>query len=168
MKLTVVIALLALNTLTAHAQLVAPATPPRAVQDANMIVMDRGSKLEILPTARALPEVSSMAVNRHQIIEARTDAPVSNKQLGVVFNHAMQQTGFFTGEIAFKAKAGVEPLSILEQGLRPKRLGKTDVYFVRATTPRQFKSVLMALQGRPTLEWVEPNIIYGAHDLRDL
>ena len=156
--------LLALTALPVRGQLIVPTTPPRPIQDATMVFMDRGSQLEILPTARAVPQGSKAGVVHHHVEQATAGTPVSNKQLGVVFNHAMQQTGFFTGEIAFKPKVGVDARSIVEQGLRPKQLGKTEIYVVRATTPGQFKSVLKGLQDRTTLEWVEPTIIYGALD----
>ena len=140
---------------------------PRTVQaiaDPSMVVMDRGAKLEIFPTKRATQ--LSDGPNRiiHHITTTSASAPISAHQLGVVFNHAMQQQGYISGEIAFKVKAG-QPFSgnpALYPGL--KEITKPAVYVVNARTPAEFIKVLKRLQSRSDLEWVEPTVTYGPSD----
>lgn len=94
---------------------------------------------------------------------ANADSAIGPLQLGVVFNHAMQQQGYISGEIAFKMKAGQMPSgfpSSLYAGL--KKITNPDVYVVNTRTPAEFVTVLKRLQARGDLEWVEPTIIYGA------
>jgi hypothetical protein len=148
----------------AEAQLQIPPQTARPVADASMVIMDRGSQLEILPTSRAVPkDQSNGGVSRHRVVRMAVNAPINAAQLGVVFNHAMQQEGYFTGEIAFKMKAGEGTANLgLQRSL--KKLGSSDAYVTRARTPKEFISLLKSLQNRSDLEWVEPTIIYGARE----
>ena len=146
-----------------HAQLQAPTRVIQPVQNPANVVIDRGVKLEIFPTQRALPGADSSG--RQVVKNVRTvseDSPIGPMELGVVFNHAMQQQGYISGEIAFKMKAG-QKLSGFSASSYPglKKITNPEVYVVNARTPAEFMAVLKRLQGRNDLEWVEPTVIYG-------
>ena len=157
---------LLLATDTAIAQLHAPERVLPQVADPSMVVMDRGAKLEVFPTKRATASIDSSgrAVVRHVAIASAT-APIGPKQLGVVFNHAMQAQGYITGEIAFKMKPG-HTASGLRAALYPglKRITEPEVYVVNARTPVEFIAMFKRLQHRSDIEWVEPTVTYGAAD----
>jgi hypothetical protein len=146
-----------------HAQLHAPAKTLRAVADESMVVMDRGAKLEVLPTQRAIPQAdrSGRAI-AHRMVTARAADAIDPHRLGVVFNHAEQQQGYITGEIAFKMKADL--IFTGSRALYPglKRITTPEVYVVNARTPAEFIHVLKRLQARNDIEWVEPTVTYGA------
>ena len=139
--------------------------PPRTLQpisDPAMVVMDRGAKLEVLPTKRATQTVDSTGVKVvHRVTAASASTPIGPSQLGVVYNHAMQAQGYITGEIAFQVKGG-HPFtgpSTLYPGL--KQIKAHGVYVVNARTPGEFIKVLKRLQARSDMEWVEPTVEYG-------
>jgi hypothetical protein len=139
--------------------------PPRTVQavsDPSMVVMDRGAKLEVFPTRRAMPTLSSSGQKIVQeVANASASAPIGPQQLGVVFNHAMQQKGYITGEIVFKVKGGHAFSGSGTQYPGLKEITKPAVYAVNARTPAEFITVLKRLQARSDLEWVEPTVTYG-------
>jgi hypothetical protein len=140
--------------------------PQRALQpisDASMIVTDRGATIEVFPTQRAIPQLDSNGRDVvHRVVVASAKSAIGPLQLGVVFNHAMQQQGYISGEIAFKMKAGLK-LSGFSSSLYPglKKITNPEVYVVNARTPAEFMAVLKRLQARGDLEWVEPTVIYG-------
>jgi hypothetical protein len=148
------------------AQLQAPKRVLPQVADPSMVVMDRGARLEVFPTRRAVPlEGRPGRAVIHHVIAATAADPIGPLRLGVVFNHAMQQQGYITGEIAFQMKPG-HTASGLNTALYPglKRITKPEVYVVNARTPAEFISVLKRLQRRSDIEWVEPTVTYGAAD----
>jgi len=127
--------------------------------------MDLGAKLEVLPTKRATPhlDTSGRVVGQH-VVRASATAPIGPGQLGVVFNHAMQQQGYITGEISFQVKGG-RPFSgnpSLYPGL--KQITTPAVYVVNARTPAEFVRLVKRLQARADLDWVEPTVTYGPAD----
>jgi hypothetical protein len=134
------------------------------VTDPSMVVMDRGSKLEVLATERAMAAVdrSGARVLQRKVV-ASSDAPISPNQLGVVFNHAMQAHGYITGEITFKVKAG-RALTTQSSQLYPglKLIVAPSVYAINTRTPAEFIRVLKRLQGSTDLLWVEPTVTYEA------
>jgi hypothetical protein len=133
------------------------------VIDPSMVAMDRGAKLEIFPTQRAVSQSDSNGREIvHHVVTASAASAISPQQLGVVFNHAMQQQGYISGEIAFKMKAGLK-LSGFRSSLYPglKKITNPEVYVVNTRTPAEFMGVLKRLQARGDLEWVEPTVIYG-------
>jgi len=155
--------ILALAGNVALADLRPPQRTLQPITDPTMVVMDRGSKLEIFPAERATPSLdSSGRTVIHHVTVASASTPIGPHQLGVVFNHAMQQQGYITGEIAFKVKDGhtFSGSPALYPGL--KEITKPAVYVVNARTPAEFIKVLKRLQARSDLEWVEPTVIYGA------
>jgi hypothetical protein len=146
-----------------HAQIQPPARVFQQVTNPANVILDRGAKLEIFPTQRAVPEADSsgrQAVNR--VMTASADSAIGPLTLGVVFNHAMQQKGYISGEIAFKMKAGLK-LSGFSASSYPglKKITNPEVYVVNTRTPAEFMAVLKRLQARSDLEWVEPTVIYG-------
>jgi len=157
---------LLLTAMTSPAQLRAPARTLQPITDPSMVVTDRGARLEILPTKRATPRMdSSGRTVSHHVITANNTAPIGPHQLGVVFNHALQQQGFITGEISFKMKQGYTA-SAFNPTLYPglKEIAKPGLFVVNAQTPAQFIAVLKRLQARSDVEWVEPSVNYTVVD----
>jgi hypothetical protein len=163
MKSAIAISLiLILSVGRAHGQLRPPDRVIAPISDPSMVVIDRGSELEIIPAQRAAPESDAAGHTVHRVSASPADAPIGPHELGVVFNHSMQKQGYFTGEIAFKMKAG-RPVGAVKASHYPQIRKITDpaVYVLNARTPAEFLAVLKRLQGRHDLEWVEPTIIYG-------
>lgn len=140
---------------------------PRVIQqvsDPNMVIDDRGSNLEVLPTMRATQHLSTSGKQVvHSAFQASKTEPISPRQLGVVFNHAMQVQGYITGEIAFKMKDGIQATGRLDRASYPglAKLTNPNVYLVVARTPSEFVMLVKRLQSRPDMEWVEPIVTYG-------
>jgi hypothetical protein len=151
----------------ARAQLPPPA--PRAlpaVVDPTMVIDDRGAPLEVLPTQRALPvqpATSSPGHIAHQMIQAAAAAPIGPRQLGVVYNHALQQQGYITGEVTFRMKGSLSPGADFSAALYPglRKLLNPNIYVVVAGTPAQFVQLVRRLQARTDVQWVEPIVNYG-------
>jgi hypothetical protein len=163
MRFSVAAVLLCLLCAPSWADWQAPQHSFRPVTDPANVVNDRGSKLEVFPTQRAavVHDLASGSI-KHQVTTANTTAPIGPRSLGVVFNHAMQQTGYISGEISFKPKPGfsTKGLSTTEfPGL--KHLDRAGIYVVQTTTPTQFMDVMKKLQARKDVEWVEPTVTYG-------
>lgn len=138
----------------------------RKVADQSMIINDRGSKLEVLPTMRmrTVQKLSTLEKEViHSVIQTEASAPISSQQLGVVFNHAMQVYGYITGEIAFKMEDGLDPTDRLDPVSYPglAKLTNPDIYIVVAGTPSEFVEIVKRLQDRTDVEWVEPIVIHG-------
>jgi hypothetical protein len=163
MQRLIIFLFLAVAASPLYAQLKPPARAIAPVGDPSMVVMDRGAKLEILPSKRAIPQMDASGhVVAHDIKSANSNAAMGPQQLGVVFDHARQEQGYITGEIAFKLKAG-HNVSGFDRSLYPglQKVTNPEVYVVTARTPSEFLSVLRRLQARKDLEWVEPTITYG-------
>jgi hypothetical protein len=146
-----------------HAQLQPPARVLQQVANPTNVIMDRGAKLELFPTQRAVPESDNSGRQVvHRVMTASADTAIGPLELGVVFNHAMQQQGYISGEIAFKMKPGLK-LSGFSSSQYPglKKITNPEVYVVNTRTPAEFMTVLKRLQARADLEWVEPTVIYG-------
>src|SRR5260221_5549348 len=158
-----ILSLVLLAVSSANAQLHAPERQLRSIADPANVLTDRGSSLEVLPTMRAIPKTNSTGqVTAHHLWQAKAGNPIGPKQLGVVFNHSMQQQGYISGEIAFKLKAGSIGKSFssaLYPGL--KRITNPEVYVVNTRTPAEFMKVMKRLQTRTDVEWVVPTVIYG-------
>jgi hypothetical protein len=163
MKRPIASVILLLAMAQSHAQLQPPARAIQPVATPTNVIIDRGVQLEIFPTQRAVPQSDSGGRQViHRMMTASADSTIGPLQLGVVFNHAMQQQGYISGEIAFKMKEGLK-LSGLTSSLYPglKKITNPEVYVVNTRTPAEFMAVLKRLQGRDDLEWVEPTVIYG-------
>jgi len=162
-RLTLSLVLL-LSATTSFAQLPAPVRALKPVADPSMVVMDRGAKLEVLPTKRATPRADTTGRTvSHHVISSSSTAPMGPRQLGVVFNHSLQQQGFISGEITFKMKSGYTADTfdpVLYPGLA--LVARPGFYVVNAQTPEQFIATLKRLQARSDVEWVEPTVNYTA------
>ncbi len=155
--------LVSLLSVSANAEMRPIARTVVPVTDATMVVDDRGVKLEVFPNKRAAVGTNTVgraAVQRVQVASAET--PFSRLQPGLVFNHAYQQYGYITGEIAFRLKGGSAPGADFPPSLYPslKKIGTLDMYAVTAPTPRVFLEVLKRLQARTDLDWVVPTVTY--------
>ncbi len=155
--------LLSLLAFSVNAQMRAAIRTVVPVTDPAMLVDDRGSKLEIFPTKRAAVGTDAAgrsSVQRVDVSSATT--PFSRLQPGLVFNHAYQQYGYITGEIAFRLKGGGVPGAAFSSALYPnlKKIGTLDMYAVKVANPRMFIEVLKRLQARTDLDWVVPTVTY--------
>ena len=153
-------------TVSAHGELRPPERTIATVTDPANVINDRGAKLELFPTNRATPVTdASGRIAMHRVVHSSADAPISSHVLGVVFNHAMQQPGYISGEIAFRLKSGFKRTGFsaaLYPGL--KLITKPDIYVVNARTATEFMKVMRRLQARQDVEWVEPTVSYGTAD----
>ena len=148
-------------------QVVAAVTQTQAVQDPQMLIIGP-NKLELLPTSRAVPQPSegNFATPIFSIITTSADAPITNKQLAVAYNHALNTTVFLTGEVSFKLKAGAS-LSALQADLQsvinvsPKLLVSPSVYIFNATSPVQIVNLTNKLKSSSAVEWAEAAVILG-------
>ena len=154
--------LMVLASSGAFAQLRAPTRVLPPIADRTMTINDRGAQLEVLPTQRAVPQVD-LARQRtlHRLVRAKASSPIGPATLGVVYNHAMQETGFITGEITFQVKGGHAFSGSPAQYPGLKLITRPAVYAVYARTPAEFIQLMRTLKGRSDLAWVEPTVIYG-------
>ena len=159
-----VFSLCALVSAAGYAQLHPTPRVIQKISDLTMVIDDRGAKLEVIPTSRAVQTMASSGKQIiHSVFPASESAPISPRQLGVVFNHAMQVQGYITGEIALKMKNGTQATEVLDPASYPGlvKLTNPNVYLVVARTPGEFVDLVKRLQGRADMEWVEPVVTYG-------
>ena len=163
MKNALVILALACAAITCVAQIHPTPRVFQKVQDPATVINDRGSQLEVLANQRAIVTPAKTGGRGYQISRQDASASLGPKQLGVVFNHAMQVQGYITGEIAFKFKRDQEPTGDFDTDTYPgfAKLTKPNVYVVVARSPREFIDLVKRLQRRNDLEWVEPIVQYG-------
>jgi hypothetical protein len=156
--------MLALASTAGFAQLQPTPRVVQKVADPSMVINDRGSKLEVLPTMRAAQQLSISGKQIvHSVFPASESEPIGPQQLGMVFNHAMQAQGYITGEIAFKMKDGLQATDRLDTASYPglAKLTNPNIYLIVARTPSEFVELVKRLQDRPDMEWVEPMVTYG-------
>jgi len=154
-------AVLLLSACSANAQLRPPERTLATVSDATMVVVDRGAKLEVFPTRRAVVQKDTVShrLVRHMAVTSATTA-IDSRHMGVVFNHAMQQQGYISGEISFKVKNAQPFAGSASRYPGLKLVVSPSMYIVNARTPAEFISILKDLQNRTDLEWVEPTVSY--------
>jgi hypothetical protein len=151
---------------TCMAQVRPPVLPAAAAQqaDPSMVVVDRGMKLEVSATERAVPLTDAKDGDppKMKVLAANNSTAIHSHQLGVVYNHSLQVQGFITGEIAFKLKGDLQADGSFVGPDYPglEKITSPNVYVVVARNPAEFVSVLKRLQSRQDLEWVEPTIVY--------
>lgn len=136
---------------------------PAAVVDSAMVFVDRGQQLEVHPTLRATPAVVAGKPGvQHHLSVAGEGAPIGPRNLGVVFNHALQVQGFLTGEIAFKPKGDGPPVGF-DAASYPglAKLTNPNTWIVVASTPGEFLALFNRMKARGDLEWVEAVVTYG-------
>jgi len=156
--------LLAALAAAGHAELKPPTVANRPVADPAMVIDDRGSPLEVIPTQRAVRATSANGEVVQQVVAASATDAIGPRQLGVVYNHAMRAQGYITGEIAFRLKGGAKPSSDFDAESYPglAKLTEPDVYLVVARTSAEFVELTKRLQARADVDWVEPIVVYGA------
>lgn len=159
------IVLLAFTASACQAQLT-PALPTAAkVSNPAMVIDDRGSKLELLPSKRAVPSTSGAIDSRAlRFAVAHEASPFTTSSLGVVFNHAMQVTGVTTGEITFKMIGNLQATERdfpADDYPRLSKLASPNVFIVTARTPAEYVAVYGRLKSRADIEWVEAIVDYA-------
>ena len=144
------------------AQIRAPSSAQRVVADQANVIMDRGAMLELLPSQRVVSVTAADGKPRYSVTTAAPTSGINSMQMGLIFNHALQQTGVISGEISFQLKLGSTVSGWSESEFPGLRLiVKPDVYVVNTRTPEEFMAVLKRLQGSVDVTWVEPTIRYG-------
>ena len=145
-------------------QIRAQTVAPTKLADESVVVMDRGSTLDVYLAPRVT--LQAAAVGR-QTIKAvtRTSATSSMgpSDRGVVFNRDIQQYGYISGEISFALKSVVRAAPSWVQSFAPKikRLGDLNLYVVNAGSVSEFVQTMSLLSANADVEWVEPIVIYG-------
>ena len=146
---------------------VVAATQTQAIQDPQMVI-NGPNRLELLPTNRAVPQPSqgNFATPIFSIISTGANAPITNTQLAVAYNHALNTTVFLSGEVSFKLKTGAS-LSSLQKDLQavisvsPQLLVSPNVYIFNATSPSQIVNLTNQLKASSAVEWAEAAVILG-------
>ncbi|MBI5719372.1 MAG: hypothetical protein HZC37_17020 [Burkholderiales bacterium] len=162
--LIVVAAALLGCTMPTDAQIVPAArAKPAVIADAAMVIQDRGQALEIYPTLRATPSVKPGTPGvQHRLSSAGESAPIGPRNLGVIFNHALQVRGYLTGEITFQPKGEGLPAGIDAAGYPGlAKITNPNTYVVLASSPKEFIALFNRLKERTDLEWVQAVVIYG-------
>ena len=158
----VLLMLMVLASSAACAQLRAPTRQLPPIADQTMTINDRGAQLEVLPSQRAIPQADpARQRTMHRLVRAKASSPMGPATLGVVYNHAMQETGFITGEITFQVKGGGAFSGSPAQYPGLKLITRPAVYAVYARTPAEFIQLMNTLKSRSDLAWVEPTVLYG-------
>lgn len=146
------------------AQIVPPTrAKPAAVLDSAMVIQDRGQALEIYPALRATPTLKPGTPDvRHQLSSANDSAPLGPRNLGVIFNHALQLRGYLTGEITFQPKGDSLPAGF-DAATYPglAKITNPNTYVVLASSPKEFVALFNRLKARGDLAWVQAVVIYG-------
>lgn len=146
------------------AQIVPPArAKPAAVADPAMVFQDRGQQLEVYPTLRATPALKPGTSDiEHRLSNASESSPMGPRNLGVIFNYALQAQGYLTGEIAFKPKGDGPPVGF-DAASYPglAQITNPNIHVVVASSPKEFVALFNRLKARGDLEWVEAVVIYG-------
>lgn len=141
---------------TAYAQLMVPhATTPRPVSNPAMVIQFGGQKIEVLPTMRAVKQANE----QYLLVEAGASEVMNKNKLAVGYSYASNAKILMTGEINVKLKAGYSLSSLGSLSVRSKLLLPPDLYIVHASTPVDLVGIMVALQGNPSVEWLEPFII---------
>jgi hypothetical protein len=160
MKTPIIILITSLS-LTATAQIRPPARQVVAVVNPDMVIEDRGAKLEIYPERRLdlLKSSEGMAVMQERSTRATSTTPFSGRP-ALAFNHAYQQYGYVTGEVTFKFKSGVSRPSLSSVAPGARKVGNLDMFVVVATSPTELVALVERLKARTDLQWVEPTVKY--------
>jgi len=148
---------------TASAQMAAPKQMKsmRAVTNPTMLIQDRNTQFELLPSMRAAAHEQNGHTS-HTLVSASPQSVFTKTSLGVAFNHSLQVYVIMTGEISFKLKANVAPSSLSPAqypGLT--LLVAPDIFVAKAQTPAEFVNLYKSLAGNANFEWVEPFVMYG-------
>lgn len=152
---------------SALAQLRPPERALVPISDASQTIMDRAALLEVLPTHRAVSILGQRGRIRWRITSNHaSNDPIGPAAPGVLFNHSMQTFGYFSGEIAFKLKAGMPLATITSSRSSAVTLvTHPDVYALSTGSAQEFLLTLKELQKHPEVQWVEPTVHYvGAEE----
>jgi hypothetical protein len=146
----------------AVAQLRPPQREAVRILNPDMVIENRGAKIEIYPERRVALSSNSQGVTtmrERAAAASATAAPLSSSP-ALVFNHAYRQYGYATGEITFKFKRDVARPSLSEVSPGARKIGNLDMFVVTAKSPSDLVALVERLRARSDLEWVEPTINY--------
>jgi hypothetical protein len=92
---------------------------------------------------------------------------LSFERSGVVYNYALQSYGLISGEISFKVRDGVNPVSFAwGQTPSPRQLVGPTVFVVNAPSLDEFLRVTRMLSGDNRVLWVEPSVEYVPQSIK--
>ena len=153
-----------LVALPCFGQIRAQAVVPTKLADESVVVMDRGSTLDVYLAPRVT--LQAAAVGRQTIKAVTRTSAISSigpRQRAVVFNRDIQQYGYITGEISFALKSAVGATPSWFASFAPKiaRLGHLNLYVVNAGSVSEFVQSMSLLSENADVDWVEPIVTYG-------
>ena len=159
MKTMVMLILIAIFATEGVAQISPPKREVRPITDANMVIESGSTKMEVFPTQRVGIATNSSGIR--VMIEKRTPSTsrVSVQEPVLVFNHAYQQFGYATGEIAFKFKSD-KSLSTVKSLVPGAEAVGNQFYVVNVQTPEAILRVTNQLKARSDIDWVIPTVRY--------
>ena len=131
----------------------------RQVSNPAMVMQAGRARIEIFPSQRV--EVARNSAGTLVMSEKSSNSAkrLSISEPVLVFNHAYQQFGYATGEIAFKFKDG-KSLAMVKSIVPGAEAVGTQFYVVNVQTPADILSVTQRLKGRTDIDWVIPTIRY--------
>jgi len=156
--------LLSISSAVANAQVIPMPSPAskaavRAVKDSAMVIQPGRARIEIFPTQRV--EMMTDRAGTRVMTEkaANAGAILTADQPVLIFNHAYQQFGYATGEIAFKFK-GIKTLDSVKASVPGAEAVGNQFYVVVVQTPEAILRVTNQLKARSDIDWVIPTVRY--------
>lgn len=161
MKQILLTAFCSLASIATFAQIPLPNRVPMAIKNPEMVMETRGAKIEIYPERRvSITKSSAGQTSMREITDGGAAAQISARAPALVFNHAYQQYGYATGEIAFKFKATAPTNVSAAVGVTARKVGTLDIYVVNAKTSTELVALTEKLQARSDIQWVVPTVRY--------
>lgn len=159
MRITTVSLLILTLISAAQAQISPPKTTIRPVENPSMVFGTGWTKIEIFPTQRVSISTNSVGIKMMEGRKSSEASRLSPISPVLVFNHAYQQFGYATGEIAFKFKDG-KSLAMVKSIVPGAKAVGTQFYVVNVQTPADILSMTERLKGRTDIDWVIPTVNY--------
>ena len=159
MKTTIMLTLIAIFAMEGAAQISPPIREVRAITDAKMVIESGWTKIEVFPAQRVGLTTNSSGIRVMTEQRTASSSRVLAREPVLVFNHAYQQFGYATGEIAFKFK-GDKPLSTVKSIVPGAEAVGTQFYVVNVQTPAAILGVTNQLKARSDIDWVIPTVRY--------
>jgi hypothetical protein len=164
MKIKVTLIIASLFGPFANAQLLPPLPPTqrtevRQVSDPAMVMQPGRTRIELFPSQTVVVARNRAGTMVMSQKASSASGRISPSEPVLVFNHAYQQYGYATGEIAFKFKGrkSVESVRSIVPGA--KTVGN-QFYVVNVGTSAEILRVTQQLKSRADVDWVIPTVRY--------
>lgn len=151
--------LISLCVIEGVAQISPPKRELRPITDANMVIESGWTKIEVFPTRRVDITTNSSGIRVMTGKSTSSTARVSIREPVLIFNHAYQQFGYATGEIAFKFKGDMLVSTVNSIVPGAEAVGN-QFYVVNVQTPEAILRVTSQLKARSDIDWVIPTVRY--------